>query len=84
MAATVTVTMKNTAPPVMAFIIFLYPSPLVEKRVIIAVCKPRTDIMADTKFRILAADRMGLSIFRNLTRFMTDSVIIYSVYNADR
>ena len=76
MQTAASMTIPYTKPPVMAFIILRYPSPLVEKREIIAVCRPRIDIMADTKFSTLAAERIGLPSFRNLLRLITDVIMV--------
>ena len=49
---------------------------VVEKREIIAVCKPRIDIMEDTKFSTLAAEKIGLPCLRNFTKFITERTIV--------
>ncbi len=43
-----------------------------ENVVIIDVCRHKTDMIADTRSKTFAAERRGLPIRRNLTRFTAD------------
>lgn len=61
-------TIPYTKLPVIVFISLRNVSPSVEKWAIIAVCNPNTDIIADTKFKIFAADKIGLPSLRYLNK----------------